>query len=323
MKIRSAAVASAFALILVSVPHAQDAQTPSFRAGVETLPLDVTVVDDKGQPIRDLLAADFTVRVDGRARRVASAQWVAAGTATRRSDAALPDGFVSNEFAAGGRLIVLVVDQPNIPFGEMRPIRDAIGAFIDRLSSSDRTAVVGLGQPAVTTAFIADKVQLKQAIERIPGQRQQAPGGSTHEIPVLAAIAIETGDEASLEHVAARDCPGRTQRERMACKDEIRAEASAIASEARQSGDAAMNGLKEVLASLKPVEGPKTVVFVSQGFFADRSRGDDTARINEIGSLASAARVNIYSLRMEPSSEMNRQKAGQPQLIFEEQMVRT
>lgn len=317
------ALALATILILASVPRAQDAQTPSFRAGVETLPLDVTVVDDKGQPIRDLLAEDFTVRVDGRARRVASTQWVASGTAARRSDApVVPDGFVSNESSSGGRLIVLVVDQPNIPFGEMRPLRDAIAGFIDRLSLSDRVAVVGLGQPSVTTPFIADKVQLKQALDRIPGQRQQTPGGSTHEIPVLAAMAIERGDEAALEQVAARDCPGRTQRERMPCRDEIRAEASAIASDARQSGDTALTGLKEVLTSLKPVEGPKTLLYVSQGFVTDRDRGDDTGRINEIGSLASAARVNIYSLRMEDTSDMNRQKAGQPQLIFEDRLMR-
>src|SRR4051812_30072084 len=169
MKIRSAAVASAFALILVSVPHAQDAQTPSFRAGVETLPLDVTVVDDKGQPIRDLLAADFTVRVDGRARRVASAQWVAAGTATRRSDAPVADGFVSNEFAAGGRLIVLVVDQPNIPFGEMRPIRDAIGGFFfPRPPPPPPPPVRARGPPGPTAGLPPQKAHQKAPPRRSP-----------------------------------------------------------------------------------------------------------------------------------------------------------
>src|SRR5436853_116694 len=179
--------------VLVSVPgaaRAQVAQTPSFRAGVEALPVDVTVVDAKGQPIRDLIAADFTVRVDGRARRAPSAQWSA------------------------------------------------------------------------------------------------APSGD-------AAVAIDRGDEATLMQVAARDCPGRTQRERQPCIDEIRAEAQSIASETRQSGDFTLNSLREVLTSIKAVEGPKTVLFVSQGFFSDRERGDDTGRINELGSLASAARARI------------------------------
>src|SRR5712671_5724026 len=185
MRIASAALVVVVLLVTVpAVPRAQDAQAPSFRAGVEALPVDVAVVDDRGQPIRDLLAADFSVRIDGRPRRVASAQWVAAGTATSAAAAPIvPEGFVSNQSAAGGRLMVLVVDQPNISFGEMVPMRDAINHFIDRLSTSDRVAVVGLGQPSVSTPFVNDKAQLKEAITRIPGQRQMQGGGSTHEIP--------------------------------------------------------------------------------------------------------------------------------------------
>ncbi len=325
---RITALASLVVVILVSVPaapRAQDAQTPSFRAGVEALPVDVTVVDDKGQPIRDLIAADFTVRIDGRPRRVVSAQWVASGGVAAPASAAvaaLPDGFVSNESSGGGRMIVLVVDQPNIAFGEMRPIREAIYAFIDRLTASDRAAIVGLGQPSVSTPFTADRAQLKQAVDRIPGQRQSPGGGSTHEVPQTAALAIDRGDEAVLEQVAARDCPGQTQRQRQACKEEIRAEAQDIASQTRQSGDMTARGLREVLASLKAVEGPKTVLFVSQGFFTDRERGEDTTRISEIGALASAARAHIYSLRMEDSNGITNQKAAQPQLNAEDQMMR-
>src|SRR5438046_2542857 len=154
MRIASATLVLVALLVSVPrVPHAQDAQTPSFRAGVEALPVDVTVVDDKGQPVRDLIASDFTVRVDGRPRRVASA----------------------------------------------------------------------------------------------------------HELPAPAAMAIDRGDDAALEQVAARDCPGLTQRQRQPCKEEIRAEAVVIASETRQSGDATLRGLREILTALKAVDGPKTV----------------------------------------------------------------
>src|SRR5947209_15530450 len=112
MRIASAALVTVVILVSVpAAPRAQDAQTPSFRAGVEALPVDVTVVDDRGQPIRDLIAADFTVRVDGRPRRVASAQWIAsAGNAPAARTASVPEGFVSNESAGGGRMIILVVD---------------------------------------------------------------------------------------------------------------------------------------------------------------------------------------------------------------------
>ena len=150
---RTATLSFILLVILVSVSRpvpAQDAQTPSFRAGVEALPVDVSVVDDKGQPVRELLATDFTVRIEGRARKVTSAQWIAsdARPASPAAAAAVPDGFVSNEAATGGRLMAIVVDQPNIQFGEMRPIRDALYNFIDRLSAAHRVAVIGLGQPS-------------------------------------------------------------------------------------------------------------------------------------------------------------------------------
>src|SRR5262245_32513621 len=96
--------------------------TPSFRSGVDTLPIDVTVINDRGQPIRDLPVSDFAVRIDGRSRKIVSAQWIAAaGAGDSRAAAPASDGYVSNESAASGRLIALVIDQPNIPFGEMQP----------------------------------------------------------------------------------------------------------------------------------------------------------------------------------------------------------
>ncbi len=321
MRTASAALAAVLVVLLGSVPHAQDAQTPSFRAGVEALPVDVTVVDDRGQPIRDLLPADFTVRIDGRARRVVTAQWIASGSGAKSASAPIvPEGYVSNESAAGGRLIALVIDQPNIPFGDMRPIRDAINKFIDRITPADRVAVIGLGTPSVATAFLADKNQLKQAIEKVPGQRTTS-GSNLHEMGVATAMAIDGGDDSALQIVQQRDCVG-TPRQRAACIQEIQSEATSIADQARQSGSSALANLREVLNSLRAIDGPKTLMYVSQGFFTDRGRGDDVGRISELGGLASAARTSIYSLRLEDNSDMTRSKAPIAQFSMDDQMIR-
>jgi len=161
-------VLAATGVLAAATGRAQDTpQTaPSFRSGVEALPIDVTVVNDRGEPIRDLIGSDFTVRIDGRPRKVVSAQWIAAaGTGAGRAEApAVPEGYVSNESAAGGRLIALVIDQPNIPFGDMLPLRGVITGFVDRLSAGDRVAVIGLGRPSISTPFVADHDQIKQAV---------------------------------------------------------------------------------------------------------------------------------------------------------------
>jgi VWFA-related protein len=310
MRKRTAAVASGLFVALAAVLHAQDAQTPSFRGGVEALPIDVVVLDDRGQPIRDLIAADFTIRIDGRTRRVISTQWVAAAATKGASAPTVPDGFVSNETAAGGRLMALVVDQPNIPFGDIRPLRDAMNAFVDRLAPSDRLAVIGLGQPSVTTPFLSDKNQLKEAIGRIPGQKLATGTVSGHDLTMATAVAIADGDDAALQLVSARDCPG-TPRQRAACIEDIRSEAAVMADQIRQAGNATLLNLRELLTSLKAIDGPKTILYVSQGFFVDRSRGDDTGRVNELASIAAAARTSIYSLRVEDTVDLSRSRMQQ------------
>ena len=47
--------------------------------------------------------------------------------------------------------------------------------------------------------------------------------------------------------------------------------------------------LRDVLTNLKAIDAPKTLMFVSQGFFTDAS-ATTSAAISEIGALASAAR---------------------------------
>ena len=283
----SAALSAALGVVLVFAaagpggaqqpqqPQPPQPAAPVFRSGVEALPIDVTVVNGRGEPVRDLIASDFTVRLDGRPRRVLSAQWIAsAGEAKSPAAALLPEGYVSNEQAGGGRLIVLVIDQPNIPFGDMRPMRDAIEAFIDRLSNADRVAVVGFGNGAKSTSFLSDRDQLKQALALLPGQQQRIGIGSgSHDLGLATALAIDRNDDQMLAQVVARDCSG-TQRAIQLCRMEIQAEASQVAAEARMSADMTLRSLRDVLTNLKAVDAPKTLMLVSQGFLSDSQRDD-------------------------------------------------
>jgi hypothetical protein len=61
----SAAGATALLLIagaLTAAPPQGGAQTPQFRAGVDLVEVDVTVLDRDGRPVTTLSAADFEVR---------------------------------------------------------------------------------------------------------------------------------------------------------------------------------------------------------------------------------------------------------------------
>ena len=326
-----AALAALLVVIAAGTPGAQQPAQPSqtppqpvFRSGVETLPLDVTVVNGRGEPIRDLIASDFTVRLDGRPRRVLSAQWVPAATVATSATAPppLPDGYVSNEQSTGGRLIVLVIDQPNIPFGEMRGMRDAVEAFIDRLSPADRVAVVGFGTGAKSTTFVSDHDQLKRALALLPGQQQVQYGGGTHDLGLATALAIDRGDEITLSQVVMRDCTG-TQRAIQLCRQEIQAEAQQVAGEARLDSDLTLRSLRDVLTNLRAVDAPKTLLLVSQGFLTDNQR-DDASRVSEIGGLAAAARTSIYAFRLDsnPTDVTRARGSLNPALIAEDRRER-
>src|SRR5205823_1387214 len=53
-------------------------QQPTFRAGVDVIRLDVSVLDKNRQPIRGLTAADFTILENGKPQRIVALSQVAA-----------------------------------------------------------------------------------------------------------------------------------------------------------------------------------------------------------------------------------------------------
>jgi hypothetical protein len=63
------------AVALLPAQQASQAQPPVFRAAVDSVALEVQVVDRDGLPIRGLTAEAFTVSLDRRARPVQSATW--------------------------------------------------------------------------------------------------------------------------------------------------------------------------------------------------------------------------------------------------------
>ena len=69
---------------------AQSDRAPVFRSGVEVMEVDVTVVDAKGMPVRDLRVPEFTVTIDGQPRRVVSAEFISESTTPSGEPAEAP-----------------------------------------------------------------------------------------------------------------------------------------------------------------------------------------------------------------------------------------
>src|SRR6476619_766285 len=122
---------------------AQDPQAPktTFKSAVDLVPVDVNVIDKTGRPVADLAADDFSLTVDGKPRRIASAQFISVERAIETAPPK-PLEYNSNAGAAGGRLVMLVIDAGNIGAGRGKPAIDAAKRFIGTLNPADRVALV-------------------------------------------------------------------------------------------------------------------------------------------------------------------------------------
>ena len=171
------ALSLGMALALGAPTHAQ--VQPRFRSGVELTSVNVTVVDDRGRPIRDLAPVEFTILVDGQSRRVVSAEWITARPVAGRGITPPSNRSSSLTTVGTDRRLVIVIDQPNLRFGGAIGHRASINKFIDRLPPTVRVSVVNLGVGAKSIAFTTDRNRAKQIIAAAVGGVPYPPSTKT------------------------------------------------------------------------------------------------------------------------------------------------
>lgn len=141
------------ALVAVS-SSALTAQQPPFveRVEVARLLVDARVFDDRGRPMRDLQPSDFVVKIDGKAARVESAEWVgtfadsaqAAEGEVREARSRTADERDETQAGSRGHLVVFLVQkdlEPRRIIGLMQ-ISQLVDELLRPLTSADRVAVV-------------------------------------------------------------------------------------------------------------------------------------------------------------------------------------
>jgi VWFA-related protein len=271
------------------------AQGPTFRTGVDVIAVDVAVVDAKGTPVENLLPPDFVVKIDGQPRRVVSAEHVKIDVEGARREAADPFEtlYTTNLKPPNGRQIVLAVDQGNIRFGAARPLLATAAKFLDRLSPADRVAFVAFPEPGVQVAFTNDHLKLRRGMERVVGM--QTPFASKFNIGLTEAVAIsEKADSRVFGEVVVRECPRVTGFAREQCERDVLSESSNLVRNARQNTTDSLRGLYDLLLALSVIEGPKTLILMSEGLILDTP-----SDLDAIIRAAAMARVTINVLLMD------------------------
>jgi VWFA-related protein len=163
--------------------HAQQPQEPDpavqgqepFRAGVDVIQLDVSVLDSDGHPVAGLTAADFTVRENGRPQQIVSVSYVEAAAVdpvrSARMRFVTPDVAINNlaDRAGDSRLFAIVLDDMNIPPDDSEIVisaRETARYIVEQMNPSDQAAVVYVNDAGKTQDFTNDQRKLLDAIDK-------------------------------------------------------------------------------------------------------------------------------------------------------------
>jgi VWFA-related protein len=174
------------AVLAAQTQTPDQAQGPTFRTGVDLVTVDVAVVDNRGRPVEDLRAPEFSVKIDGEVRRVVSAELVKVDVEAARKQVAdkTETFYTSNLTPPNARQIVIAVDQINIRPGSLRPVMQAAAKFLDRLSPLDQVAFITFPEPGPHVSFTTDKLRLRLAMEGLIGQSPRfSPANTTSASP--------------------------------------------------------------------------------------------------------------------------------------------
>jgi hypothetical protein len=164
------------------------------------------VVDSDGRPIATLDADKFDVTIDGRTRRVVSADLVRAGApASAIPNRPLGSGpTASNAWpltGRGDRTFILAVDAGSFEAGEAIPVVQAARGFVDRLSANDLVGVFTLPPFGPRVDPTIGRVPVRKALDLVAGQRQSMPGqfnlSSSEVVDIMAETTIPAGRPSS------------------------------------------------------------------------------------------------------------------------------
>jgi VWFA-related protein len=297
-----------------SVPPAapQAAQAPTFKSGVELISIDVSVVDKNGTPIKALKADQFDVEIDGRPRRVVSADYVEhapqAAVPAAAPNEPLRPAFSSNQAASlptmAGRLIFIVVDQESFRPAGAKAAMEAARRFVDHLQPADRVGLISSPVPGPSVAATRNRALVRERLLSITGTAESIRASTQKNITLEEALDIRAQDDALLETVSARECQGLNGNALQLCIETLKSDAEIVVLSAQAQVARSLQGLRNVLDGLARIEERKTIVLISGGLPAnDRSGGGLNTRteIGVIAGRAAMANANIYVLHVDTS----------------------
>ncbi len=286
------------ALIAASTGAQQQApQPPVFKSGVELVMVDAQVVDKKGNPIPGLAAPAFQVTIDGKKRQVVSAEFIDAATGL---PAAAPGGTATAPTAGAtptaGNLYVLAVDQGSFRQVNAPSVTHAVREFLKRINPADYVGMISFPAPGVRLDPTRDRKALEDAIPKLTGF-SQVKHSRRYQFSLADAIDVASRDGDALARNIQRNCPPND----LMCGRSVENEMNEVVSLLELQASRSISGLREVVGTLRALEGRKTVVVLSAGIpTGDRTGGRLYMRSDaqQLGKEAQMASILLYTLHL-------------------------
>jgi len=289
------------------------AQRPAFRAGVELIAVDVQVVTSNGLPITGLSPDKFEVSINGRRRRVVSAEMVryevVASTTSGPATATVNSGVVQTP--TEGRVYIIAIDVLSFQPEATRLIADAAREFIQKLQPTD---LVGLAafpsgaevDPTTDHASVINRLGSVIGSGEAPISVANRFGLTPSNIVDLTAAIQLQGSVGDLDPQTAL---GRAveavcsyDRDPEHCRRWVASDAQMLAIYEEGLAVQRLGALRGLLGALARSPGRKTVVLVSAGLPASDVSGG-RPELGDLGLLVGqeAARANstIYSVHVD------------------------
>jgi VWFA-related protein len=304
-------------------PFAQQQSQPVFRSRLNLVSVDVIVRDKSGAVVRNLTAADFEVREDGKAQEITNFNFEeitdkavpalqsadllagveeklaeeskraasASTTAARPAEAPTP---MTSDMLAGRRLITIVFDVSSMQPEDVQRAVDSANKYVDeKMSPADLVAVATVGSTlSVLTDFTADRTKVAAALNTIA----YTDGTST----ATAAASTAATDEAQAT----------------SADDTTVADAAELD---MFNNDVRLRALKTLAEALSPIEQKKSILYFSAGM--QRSGQDNQVELRSAINAAVRANVAIYAIdtrglqAVVPGGDA-RQASGRGQSLF-------
>lgn len=305
---------------LIATVSAQVPAPPTFKSSTSLVEVDIIARDKDGRFVSGLTADDFEVLEEGKPQAIEHFYLVteqSTSSSEPRPDVVLPRSpdrterrifvlFFDSQHLSAGRLIKLKQTAQDFINSTFRPT-DLAGVFVNGALghnhlSNDRQELLDLIH-AVGPAFETTESRVRTLLEfpRIDS--------------VFDAARMENDDKKFITDVAtkicgddARQCALEGGREYV--EDALQRKARRFIDDSRRAANATLQSLGYVTKNLARLEGRKTLIFLSEGFFVE----DVRSSLPILAGQAARAGITIYGIDVRGTSASGGMAAGDASL---------